>query len=182
MSTGYQITNPYGIYFLTFTVVDWVDVFSAKAYRDVLMESFDFCIRTKGLRVYAYVIMTNHVHCILQSQSEIPLSDIIRDYKKFTSRKIINMIESETESREEWLLHRFRWNASSNQRNSIHQLWQHHNHAEDIFTCDFFLQKINYIHNNPVKAGWVSFSEDYVYSSAFELAGRGNKIPITFWD
>jgi REP element-mobilizing transposase RayT len=145
------------------------------------MDSLAFNIQNKGLSVYGYVIMTNHMHCILQSKGTIPLYDIIRDFKKFTARQIINTIQSEPESRREWMMHRFKWNASIRQRKSNHQLWQHSNHAEEIFTRPFFDQKLNYIHLNPVKAGWVSFPQDYIYSSAFELAKRGNKIPVTPW-
>ncbi len=60
MSTGYQVHDQYGTYFLTFTVVDWVDIFTRNSYRDIIIGSFNYCIREKGLRIYGYVIMTNH--------------------------------------------------------------------------------------------------------------------------
>lgn len=169
------------MYFLTFTVVDWIDIFTKRSYRDIVMNSFEFCIHNKGLNVYGYVIMSNHLHCILKASGNIPLYDIVRDFKKFTSRNIIDTIIAEPESRREWLLHKFQWNAAIRRRNSIHQLWSHHNHAEEIFTYDFFNQKLNYIHLNPVRAGYVDFPEDYIYSSAYELSGRGGKIGIDRW-
>lgn len=132
------------------------------------------------MRVYAYVIMTNHLHLILHSLTAT-LSDTIRDFKKFTARKIIETIETEPESRREWLLHRFSWNASHNKRNSNYQIWMQESHAIKIISKEFFSQKINYIHNNPVRASIVAFPEDYVYSSAYELSNRGNKIEITLW-
>jgi len=64
------------------------------------------------------------------------------------------------------MLRRFEWNASQNKRSSNNQFWTHENHPESIFTLDFFNQKLNYIHQNPVRAGWVEQPEEYIYSSA----------------
>ena len=165
MSTGYQIDDQYGMYFLTFTVVDWVDVFSRKQYRDIIIDSLKFCIKERELDVYAYVIMTNHVHLIVQSRSG-KLSDTIRDIKKFTAHSIIDAIKNTPESRREWLLHRFEWNAAQHKRSSNNQLWTHENHAVSITSEQFFQEKMAYIHSNPVRAGWVAREEDYIYSSA----------------
>ena len=122
----------------------------------------------KKLKVYAYVIMTNHIHFIACSEDG-KLSDTIRDFKKFTAHKIIAAVRGEPESRREWLLHRFTWNAAQHERNSEHQLWVHGNHAISIRSEEFFRQKMAYIHKNPVRAGWVEREEDYVYSSARSL-------------
>jgi REP element-mobilizing transposase RayT len=168
MSTGYQIDDQYGMYFLTFTVVDWVDIFTRKSYRDIIVDSLNYCIKEKQLCVYGYVVMTNHVHLIAQSKAG-KLSDTIRDFKKFTARKILDTIVSEPESRREWLLHRFEWNASQHERNNRYQVWTHENHAVSITSEKFFRQKMEYIHQNPVRAGWVEREEDYIYSSAKAL-------------
>jgi REP element-mobilizing transposase RayT len=102
MSTGYQITSQNVLYFVTFTIVDWVDIFSRKIYRDIIVDSLNYCISNKGLKVYAWVIMTNHIHLIIESENENS-SDVIRDIKKFTAYKIIETIKSEPESRREWI-------------------------------------------------------------------------------
>ena len=181
MSTGYQIFDQQAVYFVTFTIVDWVDLFSRKLYRDIVTESLAFCCKEKGLEVYGYVIMTNHVHLIVKAAGSIPLSDVIRDFKKFTARSCLEAIQLEPESRREWLLHRFKYNASRHQRNSMYQLWTHENHAVEIRSKSFFEQRLKYIHENPVRAGWVDFAEDYIYSSAYELSNRGKKVPIANW-
>ena len=181
MSTGYQVYNQYSVYYLTFTIVDWVDLFTRKIYKDIMIDSLQYCIDHKMLKVYSYVIMSNHVHLILQAGGEIPLSDIIRDAKKFTARLFLETIATEPESRREWLLHRFKFNATIKPKGNSHQVWIHGNHAIEINTLAFFEQKQNYIHQNPVRAGYVDFPEDFVYSSAYELANRGNKLPITLW-
>ena len=181
MSSGYQIYNQYDAYYLTFTIVDWVDLFTRKSYRDIFIDSLNYCITHKGLVVFAYVVMSNHVHLIIKATGNIPLSDIIRDCKKYTANKFLECIHNEPESRREWLLHRFRYNASLHRRNSQFQIWTHENHAVVINSQSFFEQKQHYIHQNPVRAGYVAFPEDYVYSSAYELAGRGAKVKIELW-
>ncbi|MFI5196184.1 MAG: REP-associated tyrosine transposase [Chitinophagales bacterium] len=181
MSTGYQIDDQYAMYFLTFTIVDWVDVFSRKNYRDIVMDSLRFCINEKNLKLYGYVIMTNHVHIIAHSPIG-KLSDTIRDFKKYTGRHIIESIKNEPESRREWLLHRFEWNAQQNLRSSDHQVWTHENHAVSITSEKFFRQKLNYIHQNPVRAGWVEREEDYVYSSAKALYNNvKGLLELSYW-
>ena len=67
MSTGYQISDQEGLYYLTFQVVDWIDIFTRQVYRDIIIESFKYAIENKGLHLFAYVIMSNHVHLIAQS-------------------------------------------------------------------------------------------------------------------
>jgi|SRR5690554_1872547 len=181
MSTGYKIENQFGVYYLTLTIVDWVDLFTRKEYKDIIIESLNYCITYKKLLIYSYVIMSNHVHLILQASGEIPLSDIIRDFKKYTSKIFLETIHSTEESRKAWILHRFKYNAIHHKRNIDFQIWIHNNHAVEIRSHKFFSQKQNYIHSNPVKAGYVDFPEDYVYSSAYELAGRGDKLVITIW-
>ncbi|MBS1586616.1 MAG: transposase [Bacteroidetes bacterium] len=181
MSTGYQIEDQYGTYFLTFTIVDWVDVFSRKNYRDIVVDALDYCIKNKQLKLYGYVVMTNHVHLIARSERGA-LSDTVRDLKKYTARKILEAIQNEPESRREWLLHRFAWNADQNKRSSDHQVWTHENHAIHIYSEDFFRQKLNYIHQNPVRAGWVEGENDYVYSSAKSLnENRNIRLQLCDW-
>lgn len=165
MSTGYQIKDQAALYYLTFQVVHWADIFTRKLYRDIIIDSLKFCKDNKGLEVYAYVIMSNHIHLLARSANG-DLSGTIRDLKRHTSRKITDAIQNNDESRREWLLSLFKSAANSHSRNETYQVWTHENHAEQIFSNDFIEQKIEYIHNNPVKAGWVEKPEDYLYSSA----------------
>ena len=181
MSTGYQIDDQHGLYFLTFTVVDWVDIFSRKSYRDIVIDSFNYCVKEKGLNIFGYVIMTNHVHLIAQSKTG-QLSDTIRDMKKYTSRLILETLTTKPESRREWLLHRFRWNAQQHERSFNYQVWTHENHAVSIFSEQFFRQKLEYIHQKPVRAGWVEREEDYVYSSAKALfTNSKGMVELSYW-
>ena len=87
MAIAYQIRNQEGLYFLTFQIVGWVDIFTRKCYRDIMIDSLAYCRKNKGLELYAYVNRTNHVHLIVRS-SKGDLSGLVRDLKKYTSKQI----------------------------------------------------------------------------------------------
>lgn len=177
MSTGYQIKDQEGLYYLTFQVVNWVDIFTRPIYRDIIIDSFRFCQKNKSLQVFAYVIMSNHVHLIANSTGG-KLSDTVRDFKKYTSRVIIETIQSINESRRDWLLNQFEFAAKKHSRNENYQFWTHENHAIELRTPDFTREKVEYIHNNPVRARIVENPEEYLYSSARNYAGMENLFEI----
>lgn len=178
MPTGYQIQDPAAPYFLTLQVVDWVDAFTRKAYRDIVLESLTYCRQHKGLDVYGYVVMSNHIHLMVRAKQE-NLPDVLRDFKKFTASRILKLIaESGTESRKDWMLKRFEFAAQRHVRNSTYQFWTHENHAVEIISNKFIDQKLNYIHENPVRAGWVEEAQEYLYSSARNYGGRVGLIDI----
>jgi len=148
------------------TIVEWVDIFSRKEQRDIIINSLSYCIKSKGLNVYAYCIMTNHIHLIVNCNEPFELKDTIRDFKKFTSKQIISEIKNGTESRKEWLLTIFRKAGSDDPKNKTYKVWKSGNHAIELYSEKFTWEKVNYIHQNPVRAGWVSNQEDWLYSSA----------------
>ena len=178
---GYKIENQTEIHFLTMTIVGWADIFSRQSYRDVLIESMKYCTANKGLIVYAYVIMTNHFHCIWQSKDG-NLSDLIRDFKKFTSAEIIKKMKAHEESRSEWLKIIFEYHAKLNNNNSFHQVWQNGNHPIELQSPKFIRQKLDYIHLNPVRAGWVNEPEEYRYSSASNYKNDSGVMAVTLLD
>ena len=176
---GYIIHDQQALYFLTFTVVGWIDIFTRQSYRDIVMESFKYCRQKKGLHLHGYVIMSNHEHLIVSVDEGFTVSGFIRDCKKFTSKKITDAIEnSGTESRKEWMLHQFKYYASLHTRNETYQLWEHDNHPIELSSPVFIQQKIDYIHQNPVNAGLVYRAEDYIYSSASNYAGLDQIIDV----
>ncbi len=107
MSTKYKATTTEDAYFITITVVDWIDVFTRLSQKKVIIAALRYCQQNKGLEIYAYVIMSSHIHLLCKGTDGFILSDIIRDFKKFTSKKIIQTIRDEPESRREWLLDSF---------------------------------------------------------------------------
>ena len=177
MSTGYQIKDQEALHYLTMQVVDWIDIFTRKAYRDLVLESISYCRQNKGLQVFGYVIMSNHVHLICNSPDG-KLSDTIRDLKKFTSRKLIEVIQTGNESRKEWMLDRFGFTGRKKSRNQDFQVWTHENHAIVLNSNPFIPEKLTYLHNNPVRAGIVERPEEYLYSSARNYADMPGPLEI----
>ena len=165
----YKIHNQKGLYFLTLTTVGWIDVFTRAIYRDILIDSLKYCMEEKGLVVYGYDIMSNHIHLIARSTSETQtLSDIIRDFKSFTAKAIKKKIQEikTGESRREWLNYLFRFFARGGQRNREFQFWQSDNHPIELWSPRVIEQKLAYIHWNPVNAKIVHEPSHYIYSSA----------------
>ena len=163
---GYKIRNQAAIHFITFAVAEWVDVFTRKGYRDIVLESLKYCQSEKGLLLHCWCIMSNHLHLILSAKNH-DLSDILRDFKKFTSKQIIEAIQSnDHESRKDWMLKIFREEGMKNSRNKNYQFWRQDNQPQELYSPAFIFQKINYTHNNPVEAGIVERAEHYLYSSA----------------
>ncbi len=174
MGFAYKIGDQNGVYFLTATVVQWVDVFTRAIYSDIIVDSIRFCQKEKGLVVYGWVIMSNHLHMICACKEGFELSNTLRDFKKHTSKTIVNTIENnKSESRKSWLL----WLLK--QQDGI-QFWQEGNQPEEIFTEKFFMQKLNYIHQNPVRAGIVDLEEAYIYSSARDYHGIRGLIELEY--
>lgn len=110
--------------------------------------------------------MPSHIHLIARS-ARGRLSDIIRDLKSYTAKKILFMIENDSgESRQDWLLHLFKFHAKYQKQNEKYQFWQKTNHPTELSYVEIFDQKVDYIHNNPVEAGLVSEAGSWIYSSA----------------
>jgi REP element-mobilizing transposase RayT len=179
MSQGYQIYNPAATYFLTLQVVDWVDVFTREVYRKEILDSLTYCRKSKGLVLYAYVLMTNHLHILARAENE-NLPDILRDFKKFTASQILRLIQAGPESRQDWMLKRFEFAARSHVQSAEFQFWTHENHAIEIQSPYFTKQKVDYIHKNPVRAGWVAEPWEWLYSSASNYCGKPSLIEIDF--
>lgn len=122
--------------------------------------------------------MTNHLHLLVSAKHSFYLPDIIRDFKKHTNKKLIQLFEEESESRRDWMLYRFRYHAKYNNRIQNYKVWQDGYHGIECYNVKVLLQKLDYIHNNPVRAQIVSEPEHYVYSSAINYAGGKGLIDV----
>lgn len=179
MSTKYKIYHPDAVYFITFSTVQCIDIFTRDCYREIVSESLDYCLASKGLIIYAWVLMTNHVHLICRSNIDSNLNDILRDLKKFTAVQIIRELTGNyQERRKSWLQWPLRSSASESSSNKNYQVWQHDNHPIELDTTFLAEQKINYIHHNPVRAGFVISAEAWQYSSARDYAGEKGFVNI----
>ena len=118
MSRKYKFRNQTANYFISFTVVNWIDVFTRRVYKDILVDSMNYCAKVKGLLIYAWVIMSNYVHMIVGTD-DLRLQDIIRDLKKYTSKAVLKSIKDNScESRKEWMLNIFRRAGIENSNNA----------------------------------------------------------------
>lgn len=151
--------------FVTLTVVDWIDVFNRRIYSDFVIQNLDYCRKLKGLDIFAYVLMTSHLHMIVKSEKI--LSDILRDFKTYTSKELVKMIACNSlESRKHWMMNSFQKAGDKNELNEYHQFWQNGNHPIALYSNKVILQKVDYIHENPVRAGFVDDPTNFYYSSA----------------
>lgn len=167
-------------YFITFSVVQWVDVFTRESHREIFVDSLRYCQKEKGLTIYAWVLMSNHIHLIVSAKEGFNLSDILRDLKKFTSKAIISNIDQSTESRRGWMLWFFRSAGQRNSNNINYKFWQQDNLPIELKFNTMINQRLNYIHENPVKAGLVRNAEDYIYSSAINYSEGKGLIDLNF--
>ncbi|SIQ84428.1 REP-associated tyrosine transposase [Pontibacter lucknowensis] len=162
----YRKAHPDELYFVTMSVVGWLDVFTRNEYKDIVIDNLRYCQQKEGLEVFAYVIMTNHLHLIVRRRDK-ELTELLGRFKSFTAKKIIAAIENNVqESRREWLLYLFRHFAKVNKQYVGNHFWQYSSHPTLLDTPKIMEQKEEYIHMNPVRAGIVNEPQAYVYSSA----------------
>lgn len=171
MSRNYKFHHPEGLYFISFSVVGWLDVFIRNDYKDLFLESVRFCQKEKGLEIHAWCIMSSHVHLVFRSIKGQKPELLIGDLKRFTSKSIVKAImENPKESRKDFLLEAFRAEAKKSSNVTHYQFWRHDNKPIELWSNRVIKQKIDYVHQNPVEAGLVFRAEDYRYSSAVDYA------------
>jgi len=180
MSRKYKIRNQEKLYFVSITTINWIDLFTRPEYNELILSSLRFCQKEKGLEIYSWCIMTNHLHLIIGTNDK-PLQNILRDFKSFTSTRLRSeIVNSPIESRKDWIKWMMERAGKRNSNNNDWQLWQQHNHPIELSTNKLMDQKLNYIHHNPVKAGFVSEPHHWKYSSAIDYSGGKGLIDINF--
>ncbi|MEN8247316.1 MAG: transposase [Bacteroidota bacterium] len=175
----YFIKDQKASYFLTLTVVDWVDIFTRQDYRDVIVNSLNYCVEEKGLVLNSWVVMSNHIHLVGRVEGDLGMSGFLRDFKKFTSKKIISLIKEIPESRRKWLLNKFEFEAKRTGRAKYFKVWKDSNHAIDLTNNEIDVyNKIDYIHMNPVVNRLVDNPEEYLYSSAKDYENKKGLVKV----
>lgn len=182
MSHKYKIRDNAKPYFVTFATVNWIDVFIRNEYRDELLNSLRFCQQRKGLDVYAWCLMPSHVHLIIGAHQH-PLPEIIRDLKAYTSRRLRELINDHPqESRKEWIVWMMERAGRRNGNNYDWQLWQQGSNPVELGSRPIFRQKMDYIHYNPVAAGFVDEPAGWLYSSARDYSGGKGLLNVYLLD
>jgi REP element-mobilizing transposase RayT len=162
MSLRIYSGNEFMPHFVTMTIVEWIDIFTRKEYCEIIIASLEYCHKNKGLKVFEYVIMPNHLHLIVKAAGNIKLSQIISDFKKHTTREILKLLRTDNRK---YILNLLS-NSFDRKKDYEKQIWQRENCPETISTSHFYKQKVRYIHDNPVRKGLVARPEDWLYSSA----------------
>ena len=180
MSRKYKFHNKEGLYFISFATVYWIDVFVRDEYFSTVRDSLDYCRKNKGMEIYCWCIMPSHVHLIFRAQQNNP-SDLVRDLKTFTSKKLQEMIGvNPQESRKEWMLWMFARAGFKNSNIEKMQFWQQNNKPIELWSSEVIDQKVDYIHNNPVVSGFVIEPWHWKYSSALDYSGGKGILEIDF--
>lgn len=181
MSAKYKFHEKEGVYFITATVVDWIDVFTRDIYREILLNSFRFCQQNQGLQIHAWVLMPNHFHMICSFIKSNNPGLVIKNIKSFTAIRLIDaIINNPKESRKHWMLDLFEKNGMANKSNHRFQFWQHENHPVLLSTKVIFDQRFYYLHNNPVKAGFVREPQEWQYGSGLDYFTSNEKGLLEF--
>ena len=155
MSRKYKFNDNDKLYFISFAVIYWIDLFVRKEYKDIVIKSWKYCQQLKDLEIYGWCIMPSHVHMIIGSKGRA-LDKIVGEMKSFTSKSLREAITNHPgESRKEWVLQMMENAGRNNGNNRDWQLWQQNNKPLEILNEEMFYQKLEYIHRNPVEAGFV---------------------------
>lgn len=179
MSKKYKFADNDKLYFVSFAVTNWIDLFIRNEYREEILNSIRYCQSNKGLELYGWCIMTSHVHLIIGTTGN-PLQNIMRDLKRHTAEALHKTIQNNpTESRREWILWMMERAAKKNSNSAKFQLWQPENHPIQLINNKMAHQKLDYIHTNPVEAGFVTKAEEWKYSSAIDYYGGKGLLEIT---
>ncbi|MEW6657523.1 MAG: transposase [Thermodesulfobacteriota bacterium] len=172
MRTRYRIIEDSHPYFLTCTIIEWLPVFTRKPYFEIIIDSLKYCRERKGLKIFAYVVLDNHLHLVAHGER---LPETIKEFKSFTAQGIIKLA---TEEGKDWLLNQFKFFKARHKQESRHQVWQEGFHPQLVISEEMLSQKVEYIHDNPVKAGLVERAEDWLYSSAKNYLGQAGMLEI----
>ncbi len=166
---------------MSFAAVYWIDVLVRYEYCQTILDSLTYCRKNKGLEIYSWVIMPSHLHLIIRAKEKNP-EIVLGRFKEFTSKKLVAQIkENPKESRKDWLLWMFERAGSKSSNVSKYQFWQHHNKPVELWSPEIINQKVDYIHNNPVLAGFVAEPWHYWrHSSAVDYSGGKGLLEIDF--
>ncbi|MCF6251542.1 MAG: transposase [Methylococcaceae bacterium] len=171
----YNIIHPEQPHFVTLTVLHWIPVFTRPETVKILLESLKF-LSKDGLKVYAYVILENHCHFVLQSKA---LDRDIARYKSYTAKQMIQYL---SEHKIKQILEQLAFYKKAHKNDRAYQFWQEGVHPELIQGDEIMRQKVDYIHQNPVKRGYVDKAEYWRYSSARDYLGKSGLLEVcTQW-
>jgi REP element-mobilizing transposase RayT len=176
MTQRYPIAEPHGSYLLTLNTIDRVDLFIRPFFKQIIVESLNYFIGKKGLVVYGWCLMTNHLHLIVESKDGFDLSALISDFKAFTAKIILEDLNAESDIRRPWIMKKLREAALFDKLD----VWENSNHPVQVIAeeKENINEHLKQIHNNPVRNKIVALPQDYLHSSARNYAGLKGLVNI----
>ncbi len=172
----YKIKERYYPYFITTSVVDGISLFAESELSEIVLNSLEYLQNELDITLYAYVLMHNHVHMVIEGMD---LSGKLRKFKSYTARKIIDLIKERNRT---LILRKLSMNKHDHHKDSEYQVWQEGFHPKQINSLEMMTQKIEYIHYNPVKAGFIDRPEDWRNSSARNYSGLEGVISVSLFE
>jgi REP element-mobilizing transposase RayT len=172
----YKVFEEYLPYFMTSSIVGFYPLFNEEKYCRIILDGLDFLIAHREIKIYAYVLMPNHIHLIAEGEE---LAKRISGFKSFTARQIIDLLKEGNETEK---LECFFKNKRIHKKDRKYQVWTEGFHPKQIRNADMMIQKIGYIHYNPVKAGLVEQSHMWKYSSAGMYEGEKSELDISIFE
>lgn len=168
----YKFHELHDPYFITSSVLEGIPLFMQPVIADIILDALRYMQREHYVQLRAYVLMPNHLHLIAEHEQ---LPELLARFKSYTARSIIDYLKMQ---KNRLILARLKYGKRNHHRDSEHQLWQEGLHPKQLFMDGMVEQKVNYIHFNPVKAGFVDTPGDWRYSSARNYAGQRGLIPV----
>lgn len=166
--------------FITFQTVDWIDIFVRPVYKQVIVHTLNHFIESKGMIVYAWCLMTQHLHLLAQAKPGINIADLQAEYRKFTTKKILEAIDTEPPARRDWMLNRFETSGKLLGLIKEYEVWQQCNEPIhfDLARIEVLLDQFDFIHQNPVRDKVVDMAGEYLYSSARDYSGMKGLVNV----
>ena len=172
----YKIYEPTHPHFVTCTILNWLPIFTRQESVDIIIQSLKYLQKEENLKLYAYVILENHIHLIVQSND---LVKSMRHFKSFTAKQLLKLLQKENAKT---LLEQFKFYKKAHKKDRTYQIWQEGYQPKLITTDKVMINKIKYIHENPVKRGYVDKAIHWRYSSARAYEGIDGLIEVErFW-
>ena len=170
--TRYKIYEPTHPHFITCTILHWIPIFTNKDSVQIVIDSLKYLQKEDNLKIYAYVILENHIHLVASSND---IAKSMQKFKSYTAKELLKLLKTKNITT---LLEQFAFYKKRHKKHTEYQIWQEGIQPKLIQTEKMMLQKIEYIHQNPVKRGFVDEAEHWRYSSARDYLGMDGLIEI----
>jgi len=168
----YKIYEPTHPHFLTCTVLHWLPLFTNKESVEIILESFKHLQKSDNLIIFSYVILENHLHLVAQSDD---ISKTMQKFKSYTAYELLKLLQKQNAK---ILLEQFAFYKKAHKDHTFYQLWEEGFHPKLIQLEAMMMEKVNYIHHNPVKRGYVYEAKHWRYSSARNYDGQDGLVDI----